>query len=123
MQTAREKIGIIMEAKGHTQMSFAKALNIAQTTVGQWQRGVCSPTPRMLQKISLYFGIPIEALTDNTQTLTIDDIEKNAKNVNKTFIQLDEALKKITSLRDELNETIQEIENLITTQITNIKKF
>lgn len=122
MQTFSEKITLLMNIKGFTQSDLSKRLNIGQTTISQWQRGTSNPNPRMLQKVSDYFQVPLDVLRDNTKILSIAN-ENNAINANLEVQNLTHSLEKIITLRNDLNATIEDIVSTLNRQIQQIKKF
>lgn len=122
MQTFSEKLTLLMNSKGLTQSDLAQKLNIGQTTISQWQRGVAKPNPRMLQKISDFFCVQSELLKDNTQRLFVKE-DENAISANMQIQNITHSLDKIITLRDDLNTTINEVVSLLKKQIENIKNF
>ena len=63
--------------KGLSQQRLAELLNVNQTAISQWERGITCPSSRMLLKLSQIFNInPCELLdTEPTVTYQWDDPE------------------------------------------------
>lgn len=80
-----------------SQSKLAKAIGVAQSTVGMWESGKNKPEYATLLKIANVFGVSVDYLTgaDNTDKLNISVVDEN-----KNPIVLDnEALELIDSLR------------------------
>lgn len=122
MQTFQEKIILLMNSKGLTQSQLGEKISVAQTTVGQWCRGVARPNPRTMQKISDFFEVSLDLLQDNTKRIVFSD-DKNAINANLQIQQIAHSLEKIINLKNDLNTTINDIVALLEKQIKNIKNF
>lgn len=54
------------EDRGISQAVLAKALNVSQGTIGNWETDKRVPDVEMLKKISQYFGVSVDYLIGNT---------------------------------------------------------
>jgi len=52
----------LRKAKGETQADLAKALNVHQTAVSQWEKGRTTPDVELLPIIAEHFGVSIDFL-------------------------------------------------------------
>jgi len=62
MKTSENRIREQRKAKGMTQVDLARALQIADTTLGYWERGIYEPSREMLLKMSEIFGVSVDYL-------------------------------------------------------------
>ena len=52
----------LRESKGMSQAELAKEFNVAQQTVGKWEKGITTPPPEKLKEIATYFNCSIDYL-------------------------------------------------------------
>lgn len=58
----------LRNAKGLSQADLAKEFNVAQQTVGKWEKGITCPFPDTLQKIADYFHVSTDYLLGRKTT-------------------------------------------------------
>lgn len=63
-----------------TRKQFCEELKIANSTVGEWCRGINCPRSEMLDKIANFFGVSVHEL------LTNNDIEPLVSTKNKNYL-------------------------------------
>ena len=62
---ALDSLRKLRKDKGLSQQGLAELLDVNQTAISQWERGITSPSSRMLLKLSQIFSInPCELLND-----------------------------------------------------------
>lgn len=65
------KLKELRKKNGITQIEFARKMNVANGTVGNWESGTREPDFDMLTKIAEFFGVSVDYLLSNAE---IDDI-------------------------------------------------
>lgn len=58
----------LREKAGYSQQSFANAIGVKQSTVGNWEAGAREPKLEVMQKLADFFGVSVDYLIgrDNT---------------------------------------------------------
>lgn len=64
-----QKLIRLMARRNLTQEELGAALNLSHTTVGRWLAGKSRPYPRIAQQLAEYFGLPVEAIIDDSKPL------------------------------------------------------
>ena len=65
------RIKELRDRKGISQQTLATALNVAQSTVGNWESGIREPNFETLQKLASFFGVSIDYLLNtNNPSMT-----------------------------------------------------
>lgn len=123
MKNFNKKLEALMAQKGLTQLALSSQLGIAQTAISQWLRGVNEPSRRSLKKVADFFNVSVEMLINDNVELDLKNLPDIPKITKANVSKMEEDLKRIIVLRDNLNSTIDEIYNLLSRQITEINKF
>jgi len=63
-----KKIVLLRERMGFTQQEVANQIGVTRGNVSRWEVGTHIPRGATLQKISEFFGVPIDYLIDEKQT-------------------------------------------------------
>ena len=63
-----DKIRCNRRAQGHTQESLAFLLGVDRTTVGKWERGSASPSPRNMRTLAIHALLADSAIRHGAQT-------------------------------------------------------
>lgn len=114
-----EKIKKLRKTKNMTQEQLGAILNVAKSTISQYENNINIPDVTMLKKISNYFQISIDSLVDNQ--IQYKPIEKL-----KTSIAENPQIYKYllaVSNRKELQNLLQETKNLSPQAIEKIIKI
>ena len=62
MATFEERLRQLRKEKGLSQKELAEALNVANTTVSIWERGLRKPETDTLEKVRNFFGVSLAYL-------------------------------------------------------------
>lgn len=62
-----EKYQILLDKTNKTNYQVAKETGISQTAFSNWKTGRTEPSIESLQKLSKYFGVPIEYFLSNSE--------------------------------------------------------
>ena len=57
-----ERLKTIRKSQKLTQADLAKMLNVAQSTVGNWESGTREPDVEMISKIAVVLSVPVDKL-------------------------------------------------------------
>ena len=60
-----DNIKRLRESKNMSQAELAKEFNVAQQTVGKWEKGITTPPPEKLKEIATYFNCSIDYLMEH----------------------------------------------------------
>ena len=92
-----------------SQTKLAKALNVHQTAVSQWEQGRTSPDMETLPKIADFFGVSTDYILcrDNKSDITFDDFTFAMYNEAKDLTDEDKAalLNMAKLLKKKVEET------------------
>ena len=66
-----DRLKELRKKNGYTQTSFAKALGVAQTTVGNWEAGTREPNFDTLERIVKILGVPVGYLLGEEKTCEV----------------------------------------------------
>ena len=83
-----ERLKRIREKRGMSQAALAKALNVSQGTIGNWETGKRTPDADMLKTISQFFKVTVDELIGNTpelETETPTDSPETIENYINSF--------------------------------------
>lgn len=72
------RIKQVRKAKGYSQQSLAKELNVNQTAVSQWERGITTPSNALLKKLSQLLEVSTDyllGLSNDKNVYSWDDQE------------------------------------------------
>ncbi len=58
-----KRIKAYRKLKGYTQINFAKKIDISVSVLGEIERGTRAPNEKMINKMSIELGIPVQELT------------------------------------------------------------
>ena len=83
-----EKLERLMSRRGETQESLAKAVGVAQTSVGRWLEG-SRPRARVAAKLSDYFGLSPEVLFDDRAGIPAESLATEASSGDRAQEQND----------------------------------
>lgn len=98
-----ENIRRIREAKGISQYSLAKILNISQQSVDQWERSLTNPRKSNIAKLAKVLNVSIDELfSDNVDTT----IQKEQNNIS---LCSDIEVKSLTEHEHKLIEKYREL--------------
>jgi transcriptional regulator with XRE-family HTH domain len=81
-----EKLKKLRKDKGITQEELANAIFVSRTLVSKYENGSVYPTKENVQKLALYFNVPISSLIDKEDTIELI-LKQNdlAKKINYSF--------------------------------------
>jgi len=65
-----ERVKFFRKKKGISQSQMAKDLEINNSTISKWEKGVYTPELHMVMKLCKYFGITLDQLVGEQQELT-----------------------------------------------------
>ena len=63
----KDKLIELRKSRGMTQDELAKALKVARSTIGNYEKGLREPDFEMLEKLADYFNISMAELLDDDQ--------------------------------------------------------
>ena len=69
-----EKLKGLRKSVGYSQVQLAKRLNVTQSAISQWEKGLTRPDTDMLARIALEFGVTID-------DLMVGEISETKKNL------------------------------------------
>lgn len=75
-----DRLRELRRKNGYTQASLAKALGVAQTTVGNWEAGIRQPNFTTLKRLAKIFNVSVDYL------LGRDDEKDTGKSDQKKFL-------------------------------------
>ncbi|KGX83798.1 helix-turn-helix domain-containing protein [Pontibacillus marinus] len=58
-----KRIKAYRKLKGYTQINFANKIDISVSVLGEIERGTRAPNEKMINKMSIELGIPVQELT------------------------------------------------------------
>ncbi len=58
-----KRIKAYRKLKGYTQIDFANKIDVSVSVLGEIERGTRSPNEKMINKMSIELGIPVQELT------------------------------------------------------------
>lgn len=58
-----KRIKAYRKLKGYTQITFANKIDISVSVLGEIERGTRAPNEKMINKMSIELGIPVQELT------------------------------------------------------------
>lgn len=87
-----------------TQASLAKVLFVNQTAVSQWERGVTTPSPAILLKLSSMYGVSTDYLLGNK----LSDEQKKADILPDVgSVKMDDLDKKLMALLPDADPEVK----------------
>ncbi|MFC0905859.1 helix-turn-helix domain-containing protein [Clostridium sp. MT-14] len=96
--TLGDRIRILREEKSISQLELAKTLNIANTTLSQYESGKRIPSDSIKKKIAEYFNVSLDYLMGLTDSKT--------NNPRPKLSEKDER-----DIKKDLNKTLEQLEN------------
>lgn len=93
--------------KGLSQQGLAELLDVNQTAISQWERGITSPSSRMLLKLSQIFSInPCELLNDEAISQNQWDdpelVQAVSDNLSTLFDTVERAVREVSDEEQKL---------------------
>lgn len=93
--------------KGLSQQGLAELLDVNQTAISQWERGITSPSSRMLLKLSQVFSInPCELLNDEAISQNQWDdpelVQAVSDNLSTLFDTVERAVREVSDEEQKL---------------------
>lgn len=97
--------------KGLSQQGLAELLDVNQTAISQWERGITSPSSRMLLKLSQIFSInPCELLNDEAISQNQWDDPELAQAVSDNLSTLFDAVERaVREVSDEEQKLVFDV--------------
>ena len=89
------KLKKLRNSKQISQAELAGYFDVAQQTVGKWEKGLVYPNIETLKKMSVFFGVSIDYLLDNAHNDHCGEIDENEIQFLKYFRNLDTSNKQI----------------------------
>ncbi len=74
-----EKLIILRKRRGFTQEEFAKAVGVSRQSVYKWESGRSYPEAEKLMEIRRLYGISVDELLDESETLPLTEEKKSAR--------------------------------------------
>lgn len=68
-----DKFSELLQSRHLSAYRVSKDTGISQQTLSDWKKGKCTPKLDKLQKIAVYFDVPLEYFTDDAE---VQDIKK-----------------------------------------------
>lgn len=104
---ALDSLRKLRKDKGLSQQGLAELLDVNQTAISQWERGITSPSSRMLLKLSQIFSInPCELLNDEAISQNQWDdpelVQAVSDNLSTLFDTVERAVREVSDEEQKL---------------------
>lgn len=106
MRLLSERLKTIREGRGITQVRAAKALNLTNTTLSNYEKNVSSPSPETLVSMAKYYETTVDYLLGNSDNPLPPVAEKESKIDPELIIRLG-------SLEDEQRKLVGDLVRML----------
>lgn len=114
MSSLADRLKQIRKENGITQSTLAKALNVSQNAVYNWENDKCEPNIETLKKISEFFNIPVTEFFGDTRIDIMTEFD-----VAKIEYMINQNQYKSTSVQEDDKDIAKDLENIMSRLANN----